>query len=277
MERLEPLLPLSLAQLIRIGELEESRRELDEPLRIDSDDLAHILLRRQNELVINDPIGLPIEQRTRRMNVDRLIISQRLVALLRILARRVAKEAAANRHLNARRRSTARDDVQLVSIHDAEELLSHVLGASKGARLNEILVAPGVRELVVLPRIVNGEQREMIAFGLVKFRLALIGDRLLFLGTIEDVLNGEHGDDGENFFAAAQMNRLDENFRERRLERKLGHSTTESREKAFVVERTKRMELFESHHHGFHGRRIHEIEGEQIVDAHRFETEKRIG
>ena len=84
-ERLDPLVLLERGQLGRVGELEEGRRVLDQPLRVDGRHLAHVLLRRLNDLVINDPLRLPVEQRRRRVNRDHLRVDQRSVAFRRIL------------------------------------------------------------------------------------------------------------------------------------------------------------------------------------------------
>ena len=71
-------------------------------------------------------------------------------------------------------------------VHDAEQLFTHVLRALQRPDLNKVLVAPGVAELVVLPRVVDGEQRHVIALRLVELGLLLVGQRLL-------VLSGEEG------------------------------------------------------------------------------------
>ncbi len=44
--------------------------------------------------------------------------------------------------------------------------------------LDEIFVTPRIRELVIFPAVVDGEQRQMIAFGLMELGLFLIGYRL---------------------------------------------------------------------------------------------------
>ena len=92
-ERLDPLVLLERGQLGRVGELEEGRRVLDQPLRVDGRHLAHVLLRRLNDLVINDPLRLPVEQRRRRVNRDHLRVDQRSVAFSRILLGRVPEKS----------------------------------------------------------------------------------------------------------------------------------------------------------------------------------------
>jgi hypothetical protein len=55
--------------------------------------LTHVLLGGEDELVIDDPVRLPLEQRGGRMDVHGLVFHQALVALLRVLTRRVEEEA----------------------------------------------------------------------------------------------------------------------------------------------------------------------------------------
>ena len=52
----------------------------------------------------------------------------------------------------------------------------------------------------------------MVAFRLEEFRFFLIGWALLFFRTVEDVLRGKHGNDGENFLGAPEIDRCDEHF-----------------------------------------------------------------
>ena len=51
------------------------------------------------------------------------------------------------------------------------------------------------------------------------------------------------------------------------------HSTAESCEEAFVVERGERVQLLHGGDERLERRRVHEIEGEQVVDAHGLELE----
>eukprot|EP00976_Prorocentrum_cordatum_P086025 1186344-Prorocentrum_minimum.AAC.2 len=76
--------------------LEEARRELGEPLGFDDAALAHVLLGGEDELVVDDPVRLPLEERRGRVDVHRLVLHHRLVALLGVLARRVEEKAAAD-------------------------------------------------------------------------------------------------------------------------------------------------------------------------------------
>ena len=63
---------------------------------------------------------------------------------------------------------TCGHDVELMPVHDSEDLLAHVLSAPQRPRVQEVFVAPGVGELVVLPRLVDGQQHQVVAFRLVE-------------------------------------------------------------------------------------------------------------
>jgi len=69
----------------------------------------------------------------------------------------------------------------VIPIHDAKHLFANVLRSLQRSDLYEVLVAPRTWELVVTPRIVNSEQRQVVAFRLVKFGFLLIGNSLLVL------------------------------------------------------------------------------------------------
>ena len=49
-----------------------------------------------------------------------------------------------------------RDDVELVAVHDCEQLLAHILRTPHRASLDEVLEAPRVGELGVGPRLADG-------------------------------------------------------------------------------------------------------------------------
>lgn len=96
---LNRLLLLALGQLGRISYLEEvwshlsepdstsdSEQDFDErdlPFRLDSCDLSAILFRGEDQFVVDEPFGLSVEQRRRRMDEDRSAFDQRFVALHR--------------------------------------------------------------------------------------------------------------------------------------------------------------------------------------------------
>lgn len=47
--------------------------------------------------------------------------------------------------------------------------------------------------------------------------------RTPYLGSVEDILHGQHGHNSQHLFATAQMHRHDEHFAEHWLQRKLRH------------------------------------------------------
>ena len=123
--------------------------------------------------------------------------------------------------------------VELVPVHDSEQLLAHVLRAPHRARLDEVLEAPRVGELGVGPRLVDGEAGEVVALRLEELGALRVGLGLLLLGAVEDVLHVEHGHEGEDLVGAAEVDALDEHLGERRLHRELGHPPAEAREQTW--------------------------------------------
>ena len=75
---------LSLAQMSRIAELEEARGELDEPLGVDGAHLAHVLLGGEDELVVDDPVGLTLEEGAGGVDVGWSLFDDGFVPLLRV-------------------------------------------------------------------------------------------------------------------------------------------------------------------------------------------------
>lgn len=69
----------------------------------------------------------------------------------------------------------------IIPVHDAQHLFPDVLCSAKGASLNEVLITPGVRELVVLPRVVDSQQGEVITLRLVELGLLLVSQSLFIL------------------------------------------------------------------------------------------------
>jgi len=75
-------------------------------------------------------------------------------------------------------------------VHDSQKLLSDVLGSFQSPDLDEILVAPRVRELVCLPRVVDGQQRDVVSLDLVEFGFFLVGNRLFVFRTVTKLQSG---------------------------------------------------------------------------------------
>jgi hypothetical protein len=59
-------------------------------------------------------------------------------------------------------------------VHDLHQLLAHVLRPLERPGLDEVLLAPRVALLVVLPRLVHRQQRQVVALGLEEFGLLLV-------------------------------------------------------------------------------------------------------
>mmetsp|Transcript_34510 Transcript_34510/g.90808 ORF Transcript_34510/g.90808 Transcript_34510/m.90808 type:complete len:344 (-) Transcript_34510:93-1124(-) len=267
-ERLDALLPLALGELLRVGLLEEARRELEEPFGLDGDDLAHVLLCGKHEFVIDEPFRILIEERRRRVDVDDLALIHRLVALLRVLLGRVHEEAATDRAAYLREVPSTADELELVTVHDRQQLLAHVLRAAHRACLDEVFEAPRVGELGCRPRLVHGEIGEVVALWLEEFGALLVGLRLLLLRAVPDVLHGEHGGDGEHLVRAAEVDRLDQDLRERGLHRELSHPPAEECEKALLVQSSEGEERLHRRDERLHGRGVHKVKVHEVVDAH---------
>lgn len=73
--------------------------------------------------------------------------------------------------------------MMLIPVHDAQHLLANVLSSLQGASLDEVLEAPWVRELIVLPGVIDGQQREVIPLQLEELGLLLVSERLFVLRT----------------------------------------------------------------------------------------------
>lgn len=93
---LDLLLLLPLTDLVCIRDFEVLRRNIDEPLRLDSGDIMAVLSGRQDQFMVNQPLGVAVEQRRRRVNIDRGPLYKRLVTLLWVFLRGVSEEARAN-------------------------------------------------------------------------------------------------------------------------------------------------------------------------------------
>lgn len=78
-------------------------------------------------------------------------------------------------------------DGELVPLHDLEELFPDILGSPHGSRLDVVLMAPNIREVILLPRFIHTQHGEMISLWLMESGFLLVGYLLLILGPIEDV------------------------------------------------------------------------------------------
>ena len=126
-QRLDLLHPLAPTQLVRVGRLEEARRELDQPLRVNRHHLSHELFRRQHELMVQHPICWLLEQCTGGVYVHRLLLHNRLVPLLGVLPRGMEEEPARDSLLDLPPVAPSRHHFQFVAVHDGQQLLPDVL------------------------------------------------------------------------------------------------------------------------------------------------------
>ncbi|KAF4506091.1 hypothetical protein G6O67_006210 [Ophiocordyceps sinensis] len=272
---LNPLRLLALAEAVRGSNLEKRGRRVDEPLGLDARRAVHVLLGREHKSVVNHPLGLLAEQGRAGVQVDGCPLDERLVPLLGILARRIAKEASAQRAPHLLRVAPARHDPVPVPVHDFEQLVAHVFCPLHRARVDEVLKAPRDREAAVLPRVVDVEQREVVAVGVVELCLFLVCLLLLLLGAGEDV-EVEQCHDAEYLVRAIVVHGRNEHLCQRRLHGKVGHFAPEARQQPLVVERAQRVQLLERRQHRVDGRRVHKVKVQQVVDAHGLEHEDRV-
>ena len=150
-EGLDPLVLFEVGQLGRVRKLEKGRSQLDQPLWVDSRHGVHVLLGGLHNFVVHHPLGLTVEQRAARVNGHDLRVDQGSVPLLRVLLGRVPKEAGTDGLLDAGDGLATGNDVQLVPVHDPEQLLSNVLRPLQRPHLDKIFETPRTAKFVVLP------------------------------------------------------------------------------------------------------------------------------
>lgn len=173
--------------------------------------------------MIDDPLGCAIEQSRRRMQEDRCSFYQCLVPFLRILLGCVPKVARADCPSDAVVVIPARDNIVLIPIHDAQQLLPNVRSVLHGSTLDKIVVRPRVGELACLPGVVHREEGQVVAFGLVELGLLRVRLRLLVPRAIEDILCRQHRYDSQDLLGASQINRCNEHFGHRRVHWEVCH------------------------------------------------------
>jgi hypothetical protein len=188
----------------------------------------HSLFGGENQLVVQNPLGVLVEEGTRRVDVHGISLHHGTIALLRVALGRVCKVAAHNGSAHLVPVLPRAHHVHLVAVEDAHELLADVLRAAHAARLHKVLVAPasfqgdsgrercekndshrsvccspGIGKLARLPGLVQCQQCEVIPLSLVELGLLHVSLRLLFLGAVEGIVDAEHAHDGEHLLATA--------------------------------------------------------------------------
>lgn len=122
---------LSLAEFVWIACLEETRSHFQQPLWINGANLPHVLLGREDEFVIDDPLGVLVEQRGARVDIHLLVVNHGLVPFLRVLARSVHEEAGRDGLADTRvvlvGEGARCDHWELEPIQNHDKLLPHVL------------------------------------------------------------------------------------------------------------------------------------------------------
>ncbi len=114
--RLGLLLPLGLAFPVRVRRLEELRRDLDEPLGLDRSHVVAVLVRSEDQFMVDEPLRTAAEQRGRRVDMDGRALYNRLVASPWILLRDITEIPGANGAADAGVVCAGRDDVELVPV-----------------------------------------------------------------------------------------------------------------------------------------------------------------
>lgn len=73
--------------------LEILRGDLEEPARLDFEDLTHVFFSRHHKLVVDDPFWVPLKQRRGRVNVNLLIVGDGPIPIRLVLAASVIEKA----------------------------------------------------------------------------------------------------------------------------------------------------------------------------------------
>ena len=119
-QRLDLLLLLPLTDFVCIRDFEVLGRDINEPLRLDSCDIVAVLSRRQDQLMVDQPLGVAIEQCRGRVDIDGCTLNKRLVALLRIFLSGVSEEARADGSSNKIEVFAGRQNVMLIPRHGCQ-------------------------------------------------------------------------------------------------------------------------------------------------------------
>lgn len=114
-------------------------------LTFDIGDGSNVVLCRQHELVVDDPIGLVV-QASRRMQLNDLVVldGQVVTGALQMgdLHEESLNEGLANVDVVVLRGELGAGALQVEAIHDASELLSDVVRGLQRSVVDEVLVTP---------------------------------------------------------------------------------------------------------------------------------------
>ena len=256
------------------------------PLRTNIGHRPDVLLGGEHELIVDDPV---VRARHRRAGMDH----NKLVVLDRLVHLAVAALAHGNLHEEASQKRAAdvgvvvlvlerrADQVNVVRLHNTLELGPDVVGARQVAVREEMLVAPTLHVLAVglgaLVGVVGVEQRQVVAVGVGKLHLHLVGTLARVVGAHPYRGDGEKGYDGEDLVRAVELGRRDKHNGKGGVERELGGHTTEARKLTIVVQAGEVVELLQGAHHGLGRRRVHEIEMYQVLDTKLLQLQNSVG
>jgi hypothetical protein len=148
---------------------------------------SHVLLACEYKFMVDNPERSFVEERAAWVDVDLMVILECAVAFSGIFFGDMEKVSCRDSFSDFDVVFSARGDFEFVSFHDLEKLFAHILSSSHGTRLNVVLVAPDIGEVVFLPRLVDCKNGEMISFRLVEPCFLLVGNLLAIFGSVEDV------------------------------------------------------------------------------------------
>jgi hypothetical protein len=123
------------------------------------------------------------------MDVDLVVVDQGAITPFRIFASSVEEEARNDGLSDQRVVFGTALDGEPVPLQQFQQLLAYVFGSSQTPLLDEVVLGPGSAVVLVLPGLKDLQVGEVVALEMVEPRLLLIGQRLLLLRTVEDVLH----------------------------------------------------------------------------------------
>lgn len=148
------------------------------------------------------------------MHINRRALNKSPIPFLGILPRGISKESRTERLAHLHRVPATAHHSVIIPAHNRLQLLPDILGTLHTPCLDEVVKTPRVGEAGDFPAVVDVEEGEMVAVGVVELRLLLVGLLLLFLGAVEDGLHREHGDDRKDLVGAAHVDRGYQDFGE---------------------------------------------------------------
>ena len=184
------------------------------PLRPNVGDGPHVLLGREDEFVVDNPV-IRILDGSAGVYHDELLILDSLVNFA------VAALAHSDLHEEASKKCSSDIDIvvlvlersanqfNLIDLHDPFELSAHIVGARQMTVGKEVFMAPLLHVLAVLlgalVGVISVQKSKMIAVGMSELLLHLIGALPVVVGTDPYLRNREEGRDGEDLIRAVEF------------------------------------------------------------------------